>query len=86
MVIGQAERGRLERRGQADLFHSWFKWNEVVFKSFQADNLKRLDLDTYFQPEELDREAACSASSTSGSTTGAAGNSTSRSSPSSTSA
>lgn len=27
---------------------SWFSWNEVVFRSFQAENLKRLDVDTYF--------------------------------------
>src|SRR5207245_1586888 len=42
------ERDRLRRRGQLDRCDSWFKWNEVVFKSFRADNLKRLDLDTYF--------------------------------------
>src|SRR4051794_14777923 len=47
-IIGKSERERLRRRGQFDLYSSWFKWNEVVFKSFQADNLKRLDLDTYF--------------------------------------
>ena len=47
-LLAKAERERLRRRGQLDLFHSWFKWNEVVFKSFRADNLKRLDLDTYF--------------------------------------
>ena len=29
----------------------------MVFQSFQADNLKRLDLDTYFSLQELDREA-----------------------------
>jgi hypothetical protein len=47
-LLSQKERQRLKRRGQLALFASWFKWNEVVFKSFQADNLKRLDLDTYF--------------------------------------
>jgi hypothetical protein len=47
-IVGKSERERLRRRGQVDLYSSWFKWNEVVFKSFQADNLKRLDLDTYF--------------------------------------
>src|SRR4028118_25681 len=48
-ILAKAERERLRRRGQFDLFNSWFKWNEVVFKSFRADNLKRLDLDTYFR-------------------------------------
>jgi len=47
-IIGQDERKAMKRRNQLGLFSSWFKWNEVVFKSFQADNLKRLDLDTYF--------------------------------------
>lgn len=28
---------------------SEFSWNEFVFRSFQADNLKRLDLDRYFR-------------------------------------
>jgi hypothetical protein len=47
-MISQSERRAMKRRNQLGLFESWFKWNEVVFKSFQADNLKRLDLDTYF--------------------------------------
>ena len=47
-LLGKEERDRLRRRGQLNLIHSFFKWNEVVFKSFKADNLKRLDLDTYF--------------------------------------
>jgi hypothetical protein len=47
-LLGKEERDRLRRRGQLDLLDSHFKWNEVVFKSFKADNLKRLDLDTYF--------------------------------------
>src|SRR4051812_13035611 len=47
-ILAKAERERMRSRGQINLFHSWFKWNEVVFKSFRADNLKRLDLDTYF--------------------------------------
>ena len=47
-VISQSERRAMKRRNHVGLFESWFKWNEVVFKSFQADNLKRLDLDTYF--------------------------------------
>jgi hypothetical protein len=47
-LVGKQERDRLRRRGQLNLSDSFFKWNEVVFKSFKADNLKRLDLDTYF--------------------------------------
>src|SRR5262249_28271061 len=47
-LVGKEERNRLRRRGQLTLLDSFFKWNEVVFKSFKADNLKRLDLDTYF--------------------------------------
>src|SRR5207245_10730 len=33
--------------GQLDLPFSQFTWNEVVFRSFQAGYLKRLDLDVY---------------------------------------
>ncbi len=28
---------------------SWFTWNDVMFESFQAGNLKRIDLGVYFQ-------------------------------------
>lgn len=28
---------------------STFTWNQIIFESFQANNIKRLDLDTYFQ-------------------------------------
>lgn len=34
--------------GQPELAFSFFKWNEVVFRSFQAGSLKRLDIDAYF--------------------------------------
>jgi hypothetical protein len=47
-MISPSDRKAMKRRNQLGLFSSWFKWNEVVFKSFQADNLKKLDLDTYF--------------------------------------
>src|SRR3954452_8062989 len=47
-LVSLSDRRAMKRRNQLGLFESWFKWNEVVFKSFQADNLKRLDLDTYF--------------------------------------
>lgn len=47
-LVDQDDRRRLKARGQQELAFSSFKWNEVIFKSFQAENLKRLDLDTYF--------------------------------------
>lgn len=47
-LVDQADRRRLRARGQQDLAICSFKWNEVIFKSFRAENLKRLDLDTYF--------------------------------------
>ena len=47
LVDGETRRRR-KARGQQDLMLSWFSWNEVVFRSFQAENLKRLDVDTYF--------------------------------------
>ncbi|WP_165074860.1 replication initiator protein A [Paludisphaera rhizosphaerae] len=34
--------------GQPELALSSFSWNEVVFRSFQAGSLKRLDIDAYF--------------------------------------
>jgi plasmid replication initiation protein len=34
---------------QGELPLSSFSWNSVVFKSFQAENLKRLDLNLYFR-------------------------------------
>jgi hypothetical protein len=51
VVLDQAERRRrnAKSRGkQQELMLSWFSWNEVIFQSFQAENLKRLDIDTYF--------------------------------------
>jgi hypothetical protein len=36
------------KRAQAELPLSSFTWNKEIFQSFQADNLKRLDLDFYF--------------------------------------
>ena len=48
-LVGKEERDRLRRPRAASISSTRsFKWNEVVFKSFKADNLKRLDLDTYF--------------------------------------
>ncbi len=37
--------------GQGPDLQSKFTWNEVLFGSFQANNIKRLDLTTYFQIE-----------------------------------
>lgn len=34
--------------GQPEKATSFFVWNEVVFRSFQAGSLKRLDIDAYF--------------------------------------
>jgi hypothetical protein len=47
-LVDQDVRRRRKANAQQELVHSWFAWNEVVFRSFQAENLKRLDVDTYF--------------------------------------
>jgi hypothetical protein len=47
-LVDQDARRRRKAKGQQELMLSWFSWNEVVFRSFQAENLKRLDVDTYF--------------------------------------
>lgn len=36
-------------KGPADLPLSSFAWNDVIFRSFQAENLKKLDLNVYFR-------------------------------------
>jgi hypothetical protein len=51
VVLDQAERRKRKAKSrgkQQELMLSWFSWNEVIFQSFQAENLKRLDIDTYF--------------------------------------
>ncbi len=48
-LIEQSMRRQLRARGQQELPLSVLTWNKVVFESFQADNLKRLDIDTYFR-------------------------------------
>ncbi|MDG3008473.1 replication initiator protein A [Paludisphaera mucosa] len=35
-------------KGQHELALSSFRWNEVIFQSFQVGSLKRLDIDAYF--------------------------------------
>jgi Replication initiator protein A len=47
-LVDQDTKRRRKASGQQELMLSWFSWNEVVFRSFQAENLKRLDVDTYF--------------------------------------
>ncbi len=47
VVFDQKVRRKLRARHQP-LPLSTFKWNDIVFRSFQAGNLKRLDLGTYF--------------------------------------
>jgi hypothetical protein len=41
------KRGAQGRRAEAPLPLSSFRWNEVIFRSFQSGNLKQLDLDFY---------------------------------------
>lgn len=48
-ALSLSQRRRLQAGSQPELALSWFRWSSVVFKSFQADNLKRLNLDAYFQ-------------------------------------
>ena len=52
LVIVDREATRKRRaKGQLDLFLSSFTWNKIFFRSCQAENIKRLDLDTYFSLE-----------------------------------
>jgi hypothetical protein len=44
---GKAERGGSARADKAPLPLSSFRWNEVIFQSFQSGNLKQLDLEFY---------------------------------------
>lgn len=47
-VADADDRRRARATGQQELALSWFTWNEVIFDSFQSDNLKRLNVDLYF--------------------------------------
>ena len=47
VILEQTVRDRLRARGQQSMPFSTFTWNKLFFKSCQADNLKRLDLETY---------------------------------------
>jgi hypothetical protein len=46
--IDQETRRKRREMGQPELAFSFFKWNEVIFRSFQAGSLKRLDINAYF--------------------------------------
>lgn len=48
VLIEQSVRRQLRVRGRQDLPSSQFTWNRIFLRSCQADNLKRLDLETYF--------------------------------------
>lgn len=50
-LLDRDERRRLKTRKQQEFAFSSFRWNEVIFQSFQADNLKRLNVDLYFALE-----------------------------------
>jgi hypothetical protein len=41
-------RKKARHAGQSELPLSWFRWNKEFIESCQADNLRQLDLDTYF--------------------------------------
>lgn len=47
-LVDKDTRRRHKAAGHPERMRSWFSWNEVVFRSFQAENLKRLDVDAYF--------------------------------------
>jgi hypothetical protein len=50
-LLDRDERRRFKVRKQQEFAFSSFRWNEVIFQSFQADNLKRLNVDLYFALE-----------------------------------
>ena len=47
-IVDQEGRRSRKPKKQHELPLSSFKWNEVIFQSFQAGSLKRLDIDAYF--------------------------------------
>lgn len=46
--IDSENRRKRKAQGQHELALSMFRWNEVIFQSFQAGSLKKLDIDAYF--------------------------------------
>ena len=51
VIIEPSVRKTLKARGRRQLPSSQFTWNKIFFRSCQADNLKRLDLETYLSLE-----------------------------------
>ena len=49
-VVEQSDR-KASRSKQAEMPFSYIRWSEEFFQSFQANNLKRLDLEMYFSLE-----------------------------------
>jgi hypothetical protein len=47
-LIGAETKKVRRARGQYELALSSFTWSDVIFRSFQAGSLKRLDIDAYF--------------------------------------
>jgi hypothetical protein len=47
-LVGAETRRAHQANNQQELPLSSFRWNEVIFQSFQAGALKRLDIDAYF--------------------------------------
>ena len=47
-LIDQEDRRRIRAKKQQEFAFSSFRWNETIFQSFQAENLKRLNVDVYF--------------------------------------
>ena len=74
--VGQVRSRRGSRRpSKAPLPLSSFRWNEVIFQSFQSGNLKQLDLEFYLGCG-CRRPSGCSGSWTSGSIAGRGSTST----------
>lgn len=51
VILEQTVRNKLKARGQQHMPFSTFTWNTLFFRSCQADNLKKLDLETYLSLE-----------------------------------
>lgn len=47
-LLDQEDRRRFRAKKQHEFAFSSFRWNETIFQSFQAENLKRLNVDVYF--------------------------------------
>lgn len=47
LILDKVRYERKRKLGQVPLALSSFKWNEVIFRSFQAGNLKHLDMDLF---------------------------------------